>query len=796
MELNVPSRLRNLRLLALASVLVPLLAPTTSRAQEAEAESEIIVTGQRLRGAVAGDIQPEITLSAADVRALGVSSVTELLAELSPQLSTGQGNGPPIVLLEGRRISSFREIATLPAEAIARVEILPAEVALKFGFPSTQKVANIVLRQRFRAFTVEADARIATDGGVFQPNAAFDYLRIARNGRFNLNVDYVDTGALFESQRSISGAGQEPFRTLIPAQQLLKLSSTLNRIVTGDISATINGEYVVNQTQAFRGSSPFGARPLESDSTTRTANVGATFNGQIAAWRWTATGRLTRVDADQLNDRADTESGAAGFTLARSVKSRSDLVDFDLSFSGTPLRLPAGDVSATIKGGAAFTDFSVAGASDGDLTRNIAEGQFSLDVPLASRRRASLAFMGDLSVNANIAVRRLSDFGTLSTLGYGANWTPLIGFNLLASFRDDDTAPTVQQLGNLVIITPNVPVYDFVRRQTALVRQISGGNDALGSGTARTWKLGVTLKPLSQKDLTLTGEFVRTKTINGIASLPPASRTAQAAFPDRYFRNFEGDLVSIDTRPLNFAQANRSQLRWGINVSVPLKTSQARIDAMRSLFREIRPTSVFGPTDGPPGGGAAPPGGGGSQGAGGWRGGGFGGFGGGGPGGPGGGGRLTLSAYHTVRLTDTVNFRLSSPVIDLLDGGVTGTGGGQSRHELEVQAGLYKNGFGSRITGNWQSATRVAGTVPIDDLRFSSLATVNLRLFANLGQLPSIVKVAPWVRGLRVSLGVNNALNERQRVTDGAGETPSAYQPGYLDPLGRTIRLSIRKQFF
>ena len=104
------------------------------------------------------------------------------------------------------------------------------------------------------------------------------------------------------------------------------------------------------------------------------------------------------------------------------------------------------------------------------------------------------------------------------------------------------------------------------------------------------------------------------------------------------------------------------------------------------------------------------------------------------------------------------------------------------------------NGVGLRITGNWRAAasTRTSATPAVGDLHFSSLATFGLRLFANLQQrLPHDT----WARGMRVSLGVDNILDSRQRVTDASGATPLAYQPGYLDPMGRTISLSIRKMF-
>ena len=98
---------------------------------------DIVVTAGRTqqRGAVIGDIPPEEQLGPAEIRSYGVSSVADLINELSPQSRSDRGrSGAPVVLLNGRRISSFAEIRNIPTEAIARVDILPEEVALKYGY--------------------------------------------------------------------------------------------------------------------------------------------------------------------------------------------------------------------------------------------------------------------------------------------------------------------------------------------------------------------------------------------------------------------------------------------------------------------------------------------------------------------------------------------------------------------------------------------------------------------------------------------------------------------------------------
>jgi len=134
--------------------------------------------------------------------------------------------------------------------------------------------------------------------------------------------------------------------------------------------------------------------------------------------------------------------------------------------------------------------------------------------------------------------------------------------------------------------------------------------------------------------------------------------------------------------------------------------------------------------------------------------------------------------------------RDDSATIDLLDGGSTGTGG-QPRHAVQVDAGIIDNGVGLRLSGNWKSATTVTTTADAaGSLHFSALATFDLRIFANLEQrFPG----QAWARATRVSLAIGNMLDTRQTVRDANGATPLLYQPDLLDPLGRTVSLSLRR---
>ncbi|MDB5720357.1 MAG: TonB-dependent receptor [Alphaproteobacteria bacterium] len=905
-------------------------------------EEAIVVTGQRPRGSVVGDIQPEVQVSAREIRSYGVGSLSELLDALAPQTQSGRGRGGerPVILLNGRRISGFQEIRDIPPEAIERVDILPEEVALKYGYRADSKVVNFVLRRRFRALTTEVGYGTATEGGRSNYSGDINLLRIDQKGRWNFDAKYQQQDALFESDRDIlqsapsspfdlagnvgpagvaseidpglsalvgtpvavagvpqSAASGRPtlgsfaggannanftdlgrYRTLLPRSTDLNFNGTLNRTIFGNVSATLNATYEIAATQGAQGLptlsllvprtnpySPFSTdvnlyryvatpNPLARDSNTQTSHLGLALNGDILPWRWSVTASYDRSSNQSLtglgldpsgiqaalnaNDPTLNPFGAipGGLIIARAddrATSTTQSGVVEAVANGPLFTLPGGKVSATLKMGGQISSFDSDSFRSGigqsrHLSRSQANGQANFDVPITSRRTGFLSAVGDLSANFNIAVDQLSDFGTLTTIGYGFNWRPIPPLSIIGSVTHEQGAPTTQQLGNPTVLTPLVRVFDFVRGETVDISRIDGGNPALRSDNRRVTKLGINLRPFTNKDLTLNANYTRNLIRNPIASFPTATAEIEAAFPDRFTRDADGRLLRIDARPVNFEQSDREQLRWGINFSTPLgrapepppgggfRRRQGGEGGQGSAPMQLRnsqdqaqgqagaPAQGQPGRTGLPGQGQPPAPGGGFFGRG--PGGGGGGFGGRGGGGGRGGAffagarqaRVQFAVYHTWHFRDEVLIRPGVPKLDFLNGSAAGSSGGTPRHEIEAQAGLFKNGFGARMTANWQSATRVNGGnagATAGDLRFSSLTTANLRLFADLGLQPSLAK-HPFFRGARVTLSVDNLFNSRVDVRDGTGTTPLSFQSGYLDPLGRSVRVTFRKLFF
>jgi len=895
----------------------------TATAEETEGAVDlgtVNVAGSRPRGSVDSDIPPDLVLSAEEIQAYGASSISELLTYLEPVTRSSRGSGQPVMLVNGRRISGFREIQGLPPEAIERVDILPEEVALEYGYRADQRVVNFVLKSNFRSVTTQVEGRVPTAGGRTTTGVDANILRISGAQRWSMELEYDRATPLFESERDlIREAGSTPFdlignvtsddyspgcleadpatctaidpalgtaitpvpggisnpaladfvaaagaprtgdlgayRTLMSATESSEIGGTIKNDLNGTTQITFSGSLEDNSSRSFNGLpgvvltlpdtnafSPFAddvlvyryiddAAALGRQTDSLTASAGVLLDGFLGeSWRWTWAGNYDRVETDTVTGRGYDEApfqtrlaaddptanpfaplAPADFTLTPNdtANSVSEVLSTEVVLNGDIWDLPAGGVSSTIKFGADTRSLDSVSVRSGVTTersqsRDRYNGQASFNIPIASTRAEVLPLLGDMSLNLNFGYEDLSDFGGLRSVGAGLNWTPVEQVSFLFSYTDEQGAPSIGQLNDPVISTPNVPVFDFRTGQTVFVSRTEGGNPDLDAENRRIWKAGVTLQPLKDEDLRISSTWTRNAVEDSINSFPTITPDLEAALPGRFTREPPtpddpiGRLVSIDARPLNFALAEREDIRTGFNFS--------------KAFGTPTPQSAggAGAQGGPrPGGGPVIIRGGDGDGPRGDRGGERRGGGdgptirmGGGPGGPGGRGgmqpgqgRFMVSIYHTYRIQDEILIADGLPVLDLLDGAATSGRGGSPRHELSGQLGVFKNGMGAFVNANWRDGTRIDGGAG-PDLNFSDLTTVNLNVFVDLGAQTSWVEKYPWLKGARLQIGVRNLFDSRTEVTSSAGDTPLNYQPDYLDPEGRSIGISLRKILF
>ena len=158
------------------------------------------------------------------------------------------------------------------------------------------------------------------------------------------------------------------------------------------------------------------------------------------------------------------------------------------------------------------------------LGRTTGEAAINLDLPI-SRRNRDFSALGNLTLNGNAEVDQLSDFGTLMTLGAGANWSPIDRLNFLTSWTREDGPPTINQLGDPVLVTPDTRIFDFVTGETVLVTTTTGGNPDLQSDQRNVFKLGANWQPFEKTDLRFRAEYVHQTIARPISSLTVLRRS-------------------------------------------------------------------------------------------------------------------------------------------------------------------------------------------------------------------------------------------------------------------------------
>ena len=821
------------------------LAPTAGVAQTTAAQTpqeepttvlpEIEVTAAR-RGVALGGQEPIVSYDTAQIQAFGATNIGELITLLEAQTRSARG-GSPVFLVNGRRISGFREIRGIPPEAIERFDVLPEETALSYGYSANQRVVNIVLKADFKSLTASVNVSRPEQGGRTTTSSENNVLRIAGGDRWSLDINGTTANTLFETERDIdrsataggaTGEEANAYRTLLPKTDEVSVAGTYKHDLNDKVGMTLSGSLEDSSSFSYLGlpnlllnvpgTNPFS--PSGQDETlfsyldlpgsltrktdTRTAELGTVFDSYVGDWRWTATGEYSRVETDTSTGRGVDEvalqaliagdltvnpfgdlTNRATVNPRDTANSLAQTATAELVLNGRPYELPAGDITSTFKVGAGYQSLDSESvrsgvAVDRSQSRNSGSVQANFDLPISNVDRGILPKIGDLSANVNLAYQELSDFGGVTAVGAGLNWSPVERLSLSANYSDEGKAPTVQQLNDPTISTPNTPVFDFRTSQTVEINQINGGDPNLKAEDRRILKLGMNWQPLSAQDFRLNLAYTRTEADDEISSFPAITPDLEAALPDRFVRDADGNLLSIDARPLNFFKREQQDVQWGFNFSRP--------------FGKPNPVEAGQGAGGRPGGGGAMAGGGPR-----------------GPGGPGGGrmrgsrgpgmqpgqGMFNLSLTHTWRVQDEVVIREGLAPLDLLDGDSISGSGGQSRHEVQLQTGLFKNGLGAFVNANWRAGTTVNGdTLGSPDLDFSGRTTVNLFAFADLTQRTSWVERFPFLKGTRIGFGVQNIFDDRISVTSSDGATPVNYQRDYLDPQGRVFRINLRKILF
>ena len=584
-------------------------------------DGEIIVRSGRLRGQLLVDQAPLLQLDETQIAAEGVTSIADLIAQISARTGSARGRGGggmPVILVNGIRIGSFREFANYPPEALARVEVFPEEVAQRFGFPPDRRVINLILKDKYSNRQVDLEYEQPSRGGYRRTEQQLGILKIANGARINANIEVNDTTLLTEDERNIA---QTPGSvSTVPGDPAQASSRSLladtfgiegnvawaKAIIDSGTSLSANLNYKRDESRSLDGLNTvtlrrnaldagtlrtFGAEsPLARRTSTDTIATAGSLNKPVNNFRLTSTFDASlaeteteidrRLRPDQLKVFQDAAlagtlgvtgtlptNTATGFDVARSRVINGSTLN---TLQGPIGTLPAGDVLATFDVRLDWQKIESAdtrSAQGASLTRRNLSTGVNLVVPLTSRRDEFGGALGDFTLNLQAGVDDFSDFGVLGDWNAGLTWKPFGKLDLSATYIWREVAPGLTALGNPRIVNLNVPVFDFVRGENVLADVTTGGNPNLPAETQRDWKFAANWELPFVKDTRLTVEYIRNRSDNVVSAFPQVTSAIEAAFPGRITRDAGGRLIAVDRRSVSFAETKSDRLQFTLSTN-------------------------------------------------------------------------------------------------------------------------------------------------------------------------------------------------------------------------------------
>lgn len=761
---------------------------------DAAQDDTIIVTARRWGQA---EIASETDLDKDRIAAYGANTIGELIEDVTPLI--GGARDTPVLLVNGKRIGSPTEITGYPPEALNRVAILPPEAAARYGYAAGQRVVNLELKKNFAS--MDGDAGFATPlaGGRTSSRLSVGRSIIDGDTRWNVQLRGSADTPLLKSERNIpvdpdvaailplleaaEGRSIEPnrFETLAAKTHSLNLNMGVTRPVS-DFFLSLNANAGVNRSTQRTGM-PLasiilpaagghetlyrlvGDRALKSQQRSTNFGASASLSGPIAGWQASFSASYfhsrnsnandTGYDSGDLQQRVD--AGDPSFDpsgpwpviplLTDRNRSGSRIIGATFNASRSILKLPAGEVSTsvTINASQSRSRFRTSAATTGTVSRDRfashqLDGRWSLTIPVANRALGVLAPLGDLGVDLSLEVGKARRTRTRYKWDAGVRWSPFPFVDFRGAFGHENVEPLFEQLygPRIEVVTR---LFDFARQEYVQPISVFGGNPDLEGGSIRTLSAGAMVRPFKGDLATLNIEYRRRVAQGGIASLPTLTPDVEAIFPDRVVRDAGGRLVSIDARPINISH----DLTESITSSLTLLYTAKRQPSAR------KPPSPDAPRP--------------------WT--------------------VSLSIAHNWQLASEVVIRPGLPVLDRL------RDSGQPRHNVTLNLVVGRRGMGASLNGNWNSASRVRSSGAADgaEFRYRSSVLFNLGLFAEPEHWMRARDEPHWASNLRLSLDIQNLFGGYRRVTVIGGATPRGFSRDEIDPLGRTLRLGVRKRF-
>ena len=790
------------------------------------------------------EVEPLRRFDPQELRAMGISSIADMIQRLGAQLK-GPDGSPPVYAINGRRPLDANEVNTLPFDGIQSIELLPQEAAPRLGYSPSQPVLNFATKARFQGYEAMASRQTSTDGGGGTADSSIGMTRLRGKSRLSITAYVTQQAELRQEDRRISpdpaipfdivgnvtgiggaeidprlselagtavsiaaipqapdargtlaaylpGANRPnvtdlgPYRSLRPRQRKAKLSSFLSRPLSDNVTGMLSLSFERSRNWSLQGLSAASIL-VPADNVTSPFGTDVIVNrylNELPVLKQTGSDSTLQAGAGLLGS-----IGGWNWTLRLNHEVARNRTNSDLGFDMT------GTQQAISMGGDAFSP--IVSAEVGPVITDRAR----------STVRNSEAQLVVNGIPATLPAGPLSLTMTLSAVRSGTDSTSW-------SFPDANISLNRDQGGGSV--TASIPIasaaYEVLPFLGRLSAEISGGASTVSRhGTLLNGHLGLNWAPAKRVQFLATLKHAETAPVLALIGAPRIT-TPNTPFVDLvsgeslFVTTVSGgspDLLAERRRTLTLT-ANLTPLKTdAVHTSLIYENSTIRdqsssvsvlTPAIAAAFPDrfvrdgagnlvsvdLSPVNLYRERQRTLKATLSYSG----------------------PlrlppqpptqGAPPKVTYLNASLTSTLKLEDRLWLGPGTVPLDLLDGDSITASGGRSRWDVQADLGLFRDGLGVYLQSIWHSGSRARNTVPTADLSFAPLGTTNLTVYTDLERL---LPNESWAKKLMIDVMVHNIANIRPRVRDRLGATPVAYQLAYLDPLGRAVTLRMFKRF-
>lgn len=703
----------------------------TAPAPKADPKDDIVVVARRRPTALDG-VTPQETLSEEQIGTFGARSVGDLIRKLTED----RGGQPLSIVVNGRRLESIADITSLPAEALQSLQLYPPKEGARFGFSPPGQVLNLTLKAHFRFQSLDVTGSGSTDGGARTVTDRANRGVLDRDNRVNGTVTFqADAGLRARDRPRIPFEPYDPTGDRSLAARSRRLDARLGAarpVGEGmlDMSMSASVSRTLNRLSATV------AQSAEAESATIGASYNRRFKGVFGSV-------LFNLNAAQNRSLTSGQAFTATTMLpAQAIRSDTLGANVGMNLSGSLVKAPTGMVRFNLSVQRATTLTGIQDRVQGSDRRTQyanSGGQAGLTVPLVPSGGALAKALGTIEITPEVEYSGANRLGGAWGRRIGAQWTLQTGLYLSGSVARRAVAPSNDQINAPATIVIGRTAFDYRVGALVPVEQIVGGAPlARQSISDRQASANFTKSFRGGRSMSVNLNYMATTTDRPPFSVTDPSLFFERAFPGRFIRDARGTLIRIDTRPFS-----------------AVRQSSASLSAAVSLSGR---------------------------------------WGGGGPASYAKAIRWNIAVNLQRRLQQTLLLAEGVPVIDLLATPFTLSTGARGRNRWNATWRIESDRIGGSVTTALTSGlTATVFGDPGTGVRVGSLAQVSAELFYQIRR-PQRDKgtqrksATPY----RLDFNVQNLFNARPDIQTYSTAGVTRLNPWQLDPLGRTVRLSLR----